>query len=92
MTKEGSPNFVPPAERIATLHNDGRKRDTVLGWIHSGRLPGVNTARRQCGRPLYRIARSDLDAFIAGRTKRPEPKRTKRRNLPETDVIEFFPS
>jgi len=68
------------------------KRDTVLGWIHSGRLPGVNTARRQCGRPLYRIARSDLDAFIAGRTKRPEPKRTKRRNLPTTDVIEFFPS
>lgn len=63
-------------------------RDKVLGWIRSGRLPAANTARRQTGRPRYRVKRADLDAFIAGRTLKTEPKRSKKRS--PADVIKFF--
>jgi excisionase family DNA binding protein len=49
-------------------------RDKVLGWVNSGRLRAVNTAANQGGRPRYRIARADLDAFTNQRTQQPRPK------------------
>jgi excisionase family DNA binding protein len=42
-------------------------RDKVLGWIAYGRLPAVNTAKSQLGRPRYRVRPADLDEFLAGR-------------------------
>jgi excisionase family DNA binding protein len=42
-------------------------RDKILGWINSGRLRAVNAAKGH-GRPRYRIARADLEGFLASRT------------------------
>ena len=69
-------------------------RDKVLGWINSGKLRAANTAKRQGSRPRYRIKRTDLETFLAGRTKAAEPKRFKRAkcSTSEADVIEFFPA
>jgi excisionase family DNA binding protein len=64
-------------------------RGKVLGWVTSGRLKAVNTAKGP-GRPRYRIARADLDLFLAGRTRRPETRPPQHRRRPDPDVIEFF--
>ena len=60
---------------------------TVLSWIHSHNLPAVNISSGK--RATWRIKREDLDAFLAGRTLRPDPKpapRARRRR----EVIQFF--
>lgn len=59
------------------------KGDTVLGWLHSGALPGFNVASTTNGkRPRWRIDPADLDAFLASRTTghRPAPTRRRRRS------------
>ena len=43
--------------RIASI--TGTHRNTVRGWIRSGRLPAVRLGER-----LLRVRRSDLDAFV----------------------------
>jgi excisionase family DNA binding protein len=43
-------------------------RDKVLGWIHYSRLRAANTAKGALGRPRWRIKKSDLEDFLAGRT------------------------
>jgi excisionase family DNA binding protein len=45
-------------------------RSKILGWIAYGRLKAINTAKGALGRPRYRIKRTDLDDFLAGRTGR----------------------
>jgi len=45
--------------------------DKVLNWIRSGELRAVNVSG---GRPKYRIAREDLQAFTNRRTPQPRPK------------------
>jgi excisionase family DNA binding protein len=65
-------------------------RDKVLGWINSGRLRAVNTAKGQ-GRPRYRIARVDLEGFLNGRTKGPDAKPAKRRRPVPDGVTRYFP-
>ena len=64
-------------------------RGKVLGWVASGRLKAMNTAKGP-GRPRYRVARADLDLFLAGRTRQAEVRLAKRRHRPDPDVIEFF--
>jgi len=40
----------------------------VLAWIRGGELRAIQVGRkRYTGRPLWRIERSELDAFIAKR-------------------------
>lgn len=66
-------------------------RGKVLGWIASGRLKAMNTAKGQ-GRPRYRIARADLDLFLTGRTRQPAatPAKRRRRAIPDA-AIRYFP-
>jgi excisionase family DNA binding protein len=53
------------------------KRDTILAWINSGKLPAMNTGRGQ--RPRYRLARADLDSFFD--QPKPHTERAKRRHV-----------
>ena len=45
--------------------------ETVRRWIRSGDLPAFDVGGPRAG---YRIRRDDLDAFVAARYKRLEPR------------------
>lgn len=62
----------------------------VLSWIKSGELRAVNVAARAGRRPRWRIAQTDLDSFLAGRTATPPVKTTRRRRRADPAVIQFF--
>jgi excisionase family DNA binding protein len=63
----------------------------VLGWIRRGELRAVNVATSSGGRPRWRIAPSDLKAFLQRRQSRapvvPQPRRRRRKR---EGVTEFF--
>jgi excisionase family DNA binding protein len=63
------------------------KTDTVRSWINSGRLKAANTGAGS--RPRWRIAWDDLDRFLAGRSREPAPKPSKRR-VPKS-TKQYFP-
>jgi hypothetical protein len=68
------------------------KDDVVLAWIHSGELRALNVSSGK-GRPTWRIAAADLDAFEERRRAVPvsattSPRRARRK--PARDVIKFF--
>ena len=83
---DGANLTVSEAARLLRVN-----RGKVLGWIASGRLRAMNTAKGQ-GRPRYRIARTDLDVFLIGRTRQPAimPARRRRRAIPKA-VTQYFP-
>jgi excisionase family DNA binding protein len=64
-------------------------RDKILGWINACRLPAINTAKGH-GRPRYRVARADLEGFLAGRTRRSETKPKRRRQVRDA-FTRYFP-
>ena len=45
----------------------------VLCWIRTGELRAFNVAERMGGRPKYRIALEDLEAFKNRRSVQPKP-------------------
>ncbi|MEX2214006.1 MAG: helix-turn-helix domain-containing protein [Phycisphaeraceae bacterium] len=59
----------------------------IIDFIRSGELRAVNLARRESRRPRWRILRTDLETFIAGRSsQRPMPaKRVRRRDMTAPD-------
>jgi len=67
----------------------GVNRGQVLTWIRAGELRASNTGK---GRllPRWRIARADLDGFLAGRQPTP-PTPRKRRERQTTGYIRFYP-
>ena len=78
-------DFLTPAEVAARLRQS--KTDAVLKLIHSGLLPATNVSAGP-GRPTWRIAAADLDAFLAGRRAVPAAKtRARRKRL---EVTRYF--
>jgi len=64
--------------------------DAVTAWINQGHLPAVNVSAGTL-RSNWRIAETDLQAFIESRRSKPpaqKVKRYKRQQMP--GVIEFF--
>lgn len=57
-------DYLTPPEAASLLRIDVHR---VLTLIRSGELRASNVATRLSGRPRYRIARSDLDAWLARR-------------------------
>jgi excisionase family DNA binding protein len=70
LPKEKPDTLTPP--QVARIL--GVNPDKVLGWIRSGELKAANLARRQGGRPKYRIAEEDLQAFKNRRAVQPRQK------------------
>lgn len=65
--------------------------EKVLRWLASGELRGVNVAQRNGARHRWRIARSDLDSFLAMRsTSPPPPKVTRRRRAPAREHRVYY--
>lgn len=61
----------------------------VIAWIGSGTLVAVNVAQGTGGRPRWRIAPSELQAFLLRRQSRPSVQLQRRRkDTPE--AIPFF--
>jgi excisionase family DNA binding protein len=78
-------DWLTPAEVCEELKiNDVHK---VLAWIKSKKLIAVNLSSGK--RPTWRIKREDLEAFLAGRTSRPDPKPPLRQRK-RREVIQFF--
>jgi len=63
----------------------------VRGWIDSGELPAVNIASRVGGRPRWRIAMDDWNAFLLRRRSPapvvPQPRRRRRKMK---NVTQYF--
>ena len=67
--------------------------ETVLGHIHLGtiRASDVSASTSTRRKPIYRINREDLDAFLNGRRNDPpQPAKRRRHRVRAGDVIEFF--
>jgi excisionase family DNA binding protein len=80
--------LTPPeiAERL------GVKHDVVLAWVHAAELRAGNVVARRGKRPRWRIAESDLEAFLAARSApaSPRPARRAPRRLKDLNVIKFY--
>ena len=61
----------------------------VLGLIHSGELSASNVAAKANGRPRWRVAETDVEAFLRRRSSQPTAK-PQRRNRKDSKVIQFF--
>lgn len=72
--------YLTPPEVASVLRC---RQSKVLTWIRSGRLAAVNLSEGQ--RPRYRIARTALDEFLAGKAVSPAIKtvRRQRREVPQ---------
>lgn len=71
--------YMTPQAVAELLGLDDKK---VLGWIADGSLPAFNVAKSTRGeRPRWRIAKDDLQNFLAARRSSPppvtQPRRTK---------------
>jgi excisionase family DNA binding protein len=82
------PLFLTPPAVAEML---GISAEKVLTWVRNGDLRAVNVATRLGGRPLWRIRRTDLEAFLAARENPPRVERSPRRR-PRCDpnLIEYF--
>lgn len=56
----------------------------VRAWIEAGELAAANAATTTRSRPVYRIRRSDFEAFWRLRTTAPQPTTERRRRRPAT--------
>lgn len=65
---------------------------TVLRWLSTGELRGVNVARRTGCRPSWRIPESALQAFEAARAATPALPKVRRSRRSAGGVIEFYPA
>jgi len=61
----------------------------VLTLIRSGELPAADVSLHAGGKPRWRISADDLEAFVARRTRRPEPPRRRRRRA-NSAVTKYF--
>jgi excisionase family DNA binding protein len=65
------PSFLSPAAIAARL---GLAKPTpVLAWIRNGELKASNVGTNPSGRPTWRIAEADFDAFVERRRAVPAP-------------------
>ena len=80
--------YLSPPQVAELLHVSHGK---VLAWITSGDLRAADLATHRGQRPRWRIARTDLDDFLARRaaTGPPVPTR-RRRHTQESHIIEFY--
>ena len=62
----------------------------VLGWIRSGELRAVNVAASRCGRPRWRIEKSELERFMAARMNATPVKVPRTRPPRNEGVIQFY--
>jgi hypothetical protein len=93
---QGMSNATSQIEDRAMTPNQVKDRlgvsiHTVLGWIRDGELAALNLARRQGGRPRWKITPAALAAFEAGRTATPRPPVTRRRR-PVAAFTDYFGS
>lgn len=75
MTDRRSEFLTPP--EVARLLRV--RREKVLYWVRRGELPASDLSERRGGRPRFRIARDDLDAFLERRQVPVKSKTTRRR-------------
>ena len=54
----------------------------ILSWIHDGSLTAINVGAKTTARPVFRIQRSDFDAFAAERASKRCAPASKRRRTP----------
>lgn len=60
----------------------------VMTWIRSGRLRAINVGGG-AQRPRYRVAKCDLEIFLATLDITPAPVQSRRQRPRQTEVIEF---
>lgn len=80
--------FISPAEAAREL---GIAAEKVCLWIARGELRATNAATNPTGRPRWRIHRSDLAVFLAGRANGTPERRPPRRKRPPQDYVEYIP-
>lgn len=62
----------------------------VLAWIYSGQLRAVNVATNLGGRPRWRIAMGDFEAFLLQRQSPAVAPKPRNRRRKKDGVTEFF--
>lgn len=82
--------FTPPeAGRLLRI-----KADRIIGFIRRGELKAANVATRLSGRPRFRIAAADLQAFLDNRAAAavsvPSPRRRRKRQERPPGWVSYF--
>jgi excisionase family DNA binding protein len=62
---------------------------TIASWIRSGQLKASNVGKGLI-RPRWRIALSDLKAFLARRQVQADPPAARRRRRTDHEVTQFY--
>ncbi len=88
MTTIVEKQFLSPPE-VAEMLGVGHCK--VLNWILRGDLRAADLCMVRGQRPRYKIARDDLESFLARRCTTPEPRaKRRRRRQPDDGVIPFY--
>ncbi|MCY2987629.1 MAG: helix-turn-helix domain-containing protein [Planctomycetota bacterium] len=69
------------------------RQSKVLAWIRAGELPAADVSEHPgTGKARWRIAKADLDAFLAGRRPTPPATAGSRRKSPKrpTGWVEYL--
>jgi len=64
---------------------------TILNWIRSGELRGINVGRRPgAKKPRWRVTQEAIASFELLRTHNPPPPRARRRKRSTDTTISFY--
>lgn len=74
--RESLPRYLNVADTAGVM---GVTDDKVTDLIRSGQLAAVNVALHAGGRARWRIALSELEAFLASRRTSPKPSTPRRK-------------
>ena len=84
---------APPADKMLRPREVAARLDcrlaSVLAWIRSGELRGVDVSATRGKRSRWRIAPEDLERFLLSRQATPAVRPARRRR-PANGILEFF--
>ncbi len=86
---------VQDRDRMLTLREAakiaGVSYDTMIAWANWKDIEAVNVAKKQGGRPRWRIAPAELQRFLRSRARyRYEPPQRRRRSPRSEQITKYF--
>jgi excisionase family DNA binding protein len=83
-----NPRYLTASEAATELRIS---RSKVLSWLRSGKLRGSDVSRTPgIGKARWRISRSDLDDFLAGRQPKPTITTRRQRAKKPSGWVKYF--
>ena len=82
------PEFIKPVDVAAYMNVPV---DQVRDWIHSNQISAVDVSRQKAQRPRWRIAKSELERFLASRSSdATKTSKVRRKRRQPEHIIKYY--